>query len=76
MFHQSRIPLAKWFTAIYEMEESTADPSVRRLAKLVGVNKNTACLMAMKIRRARTKESGLLWAVREEVRNARKNTKS
>jgi len=50
------------------MEESAHDPSARQLAKALKVNKNTANYMAMRIRRARTRESTLLWEIREEVR--------
>jgi transposase-like protein len=75
LFHQSRLPLKTWFEAVYLMEESTPDPSTRTLAGTLGVNKNTACYIAMRIRRARTKESGLIWAIREEMRNLLSTTK-
>jgi len=75
LFHGSRLPLKKWFEAIWLMEESAKDPSCRDLAALLNVNRNTACYMAMRIRRARTKESGLLWAIREEMQQCRKSQK-
>src|ERR1035438_1231669 len=58
LFHGSRVPIGKWFKAIWLMEESTKDPSCRSLAEKVEVNRNTACYMAMRIRRARTQDSG------------------
>ena len=73
MFHGSRVPLWKWFKAVWLMEESTKDPSCRDLAAALAVNRNSACYMAMRIRRARVKESALLWAIREEMRNERTN---
>jgi hypothetical protein len=51
------------------MEESSRDPSSRELASLIAVDKNTACYMAMRIRRARIKENELLWAICEEIKN-------
>jgi hypothetical protein len=68
LFHHSRIPLGKWFAAVSLMEESGRDPSNRKLAALIGVNKNSACYMAMRIRKARVKESALLWSIREEMK--------
>jgi hypothetical protein len=73
LFHGSRVPLSKWFEAIWLMEESAKDPSCRVLAAALAVNRNSACYMAMRIRRARLKESALLWAIREEMRNERTN---
>ena len=67
MFHKTRVSLIKWFTAIWLMEESARDPSSRELASLIDVDKNTACYMAMRIRRARLKETALLWAICKEV---------
>lgn len=67
LFHGTRVPLAKWFEAVWLMEESAKDPSCRALALHLGVNRNTACYMAMRVRRARVKESALLWSIREEV---------
>jgi hypothetical protein len=61
-----------WFTAVWLMEESAVDPSNRVLATVLGVNKNTACYLAMRIRKARVKESGLLWAIRMEVNKWKK----
>ena len=49
------------------MESTGKDPSVRKLADLLRVNRNTACYMAMRIRRARTKERDLLAAIYERM---------
>lgn len=74
LFHGTRLSLKKWFDAIWLMEESREDPSCRAMAQLLGVNRNTACYMAMRIRKARLKESALLWAIREDIRNDRTNS--
>ena len=68
LFHRSRLPLSKWFEALTIMETSATDPSVRELARGIDVNKNTACYMSMRIRRARVRESSLLWGICEEMK--------
>ena len=57
------------------MEESSKDPTSRKLAELLRVNKNTACYIAMRIRRARVRESALLWSIREEMQKWHKKQK-
>jgi hypothetical protein len=44
------------------------DPSVRALATIIGVDKNTANLLARRIRYARAKEFNLLTQIMEKVR--------
>jgi hypothetical protein len=46
------------------------DPSVRTLAAIIGVDKNTAGLLAKRIRDARAKEFNLLIQITEKVRGA------
>ena len=67
LFQGTRLPLSKWFRAVWLMEESERDPSSRALAATLNINRNSACYMAMRIRRARTRESALLWAISQEM---------
>lgn len=53
VFHKTRVPLRKWFGAISLMLTSSDKPiSCRAMAELLGVDKNTACYMNMRLRRA------------------------
>jgi transposase-like protein len=50
IFHNTRIPLQKWFRALLLFRVSRRPLSVRRLAAEIGVNKNTACNMLSRMR--------------------------
>ncbi|MBW4674284.1 MAG: transposase [Desmonostoc geniculatum HA4340-LM1] len=52
LFHKTHVELQKWFVAIHLMLNSPGGISVRQLAKEIGVNKNTACYMIERIRKA------------------------
>ncbi len=52
IFHNTHIPLQKWFQAIALILNSEDAISTRELAKRLGVNKNTAWRMAVQIRKA------------------------
>ncbi|GAB1545316.1 hypothetical protein NUACC21_79920 [Scytonema sp. NUACC21] len=60
LFHKTHVKLHKWFLAIRLVLNSSEDISVRQLAKEIGVNKNTACYMIERIRKAMVTEYGLL----------------
>jgi transposase-like protein len=60
LFHKTHVELQKWFVAIRLVLDSSGDISVRHLAKEIGVNKNTACYMMERIRRAILEERELL----------------
>lgn len=60
LFHKTYVDLEKWFVAIRLVVESPKSISVRQLAKEVRVNKNTACYMIERIRRAMVEEVELL----------------
>jgi transposase-like protein len=45
VFHNSRVPLNKWFIAIAAVMEDKEPISARELAKRIDVNRNTACSM-------------------------------
>ncbi|MDZ7796920.1 MAG: IS1595 family transposase [Candidatus Marinimicrobia bacterium] len=49
-FHNTRIPLQKWFRAMILFYEEQKPLSVRRLASDIGVNKNTAWLMLSRLK--------------------------
>jgi transposase-like protein len=68
IFHRTRVPLQKWFLTISLMMSEGKDPSVRALAELIGVDKNTANLISKRIRDARAKEFKLLTQITEKVR--------
>lgn len=52
VFHHTRIPLQKWFLAIYLITSSPKRLPVRDLASRVGINKNTALRLTIQIRQA------------------------
>ncbi len=60
LFHKTHVDLHKWFVAISLMLSSPKGISVRKLAKEIDVNKNTACYMIGRIQRAIVEESELL----------------
>jgi transposase-like protein len=60
LFHKTHVDLEKWFVAIRLVLNSLGGISVRQLAKKIGVNKNTASYMIVRIRNAMTEEKELL----------------
>ena len=52
LFHKTHVDLHKWFVAIRLVLDSPGGVSVRQLAKEIGVNKNTACYMLERIKKA------------------------
>ncbi|ESA32962.1 putative transposase [Leptolyngbya sp. Heron Island J] len=60
LFHNSRVKLNKWFTAIFFVTDQKNRATVRGLAKLIEVNKNTAATMISRIRDAQNDTSELL----------------
>jgi transposase-like protein len=60
LFHKTRVDLQKWFLAIRLVLNFSEGITVRQLAKEIGVNKNTACYMLKRIRKAIAEESELL----------------
>lgn len=63
LFHKTHVDLPKWFKAIPLVLTSPKGISVRKLAKKIGVGKNTAAYMIVRIRKARTEEKQLLEAI-------------
>jgi len=70
LFHHTRVPLQKWFLTIALMMGVEKDPSVRALAAIIGVDKNTASHLARRVRDARVKEFNLLSQITEQVKGA------
>ncbi|MFO8101217.1 MAG: IS1595 family transposase, partial [Dehalococcoidia bacterium] len=52
IFHHTHLPLQKWFLAISLVLNAKKGISARQLARDLEVNKNTAWLLAMRIRKA------------------------
>lgn len=52
IFHHTHLPLQKWFLAITLILNAKKGMSSRQLARDLGVNKNTAWYLAMRIRKA------------------------
>lgn len=52
IFHHTHLPLQKWFLALSLVLNAKKGISVRKLSRDLEVNKNTACRMAMQIRKA------------------------
>lgn len=52
VFHRTRLPLQKWFLAIHLILNSRRDISARQLAKRLGVNRNTAWYLSVRVREA------------------------
>lgn len=52
LFHNTRIPLQKWFLALEIFSSSEIKPSVRSLAEMIGVDKDTAWVMLNRMRQA------------------------
>jgi transposase-like protein len=49
IFHNTRIPLKKWFAAVLLLAEEQSRISARALAQRIGVNKNTAWQMLSRL---------------------------
>lgn len=60
LFHKTHIELQKWFQAIHLVVNTSSNISVRKLAKDLGVNKNTASYMLTRIYKAMNEDSVLL----------------
>ena len=69
IFHKSHVDLRKWFLLIAIVMDSRKSPGVRWLARVLGVNKNTANYMLMRIRHNAAKSFALLLRIRDEVMN-------
>lgn len=65
IFHKTKLPLQKWFFAIYLILNTKKSISVRQLAKNINVNKNTAWYMCMRIRRGITQHKELMQGISE-----------
>lgn len=65
VFHKTKIDLQLWFVAISLMLNAKKGISARQLMRDIGVNKNTAWYMLMRIRRAMIEQGGLLQGIVE-----------
>jgi transposase-like protein len=65
VFGESKLPLRKWFTAIYLLTFSNKGMSSVQLAKMVGVTQKTAWFMDHRIRHALKQNGGKLFGTVE-----------
>src|SRR3989344_863052 len=65
IFHKSKIDMQKWFLAIAVVLNAKKGISARQLARDIDVNKNTAWLMLMRIRKAMLDQGDLLQGIVE-----------
>ncbi len=65
IFHKTKLDLQKWFLAISLILNAKKGMSSRQLARDIEVNKNTAWLMLMRIRRAMREQGALLEGIVE-----------
>lgn len=65
IFHRSRLPLQKWFLGICLVLNSSKRISTRQLSKQIEVNKDTACSIIQKIRKAMLSNRDLLLTIAE-----------
>lgn len=50
-FERTRLDLQKWFAVLVMVLDPYSEPSGREIAREVGINKNTACRINLKVRR-------------------------
>lgn len=67
VFKSTRVDLQKWFLMIAYMINERKEPSARKLAGIIKVNKNTACYMAMRIRHELPKDINFFLTIADEV---------
>ena len=60
IFHKTKIDLQKWFLCITLILNAKKEMSARQLARDLGVNKNTAWYMCMRIRRSMFEDRELM----------------
>jgi len=60
LFHDSKLPLWKWFLAVYMMGESKKSVSANQLKRMLGVSYKTAWFLCHRIRAAMKDEGGEL----------------
>ncbi len=65
IFHKTKVDLQKWFLAITLMLNAKKGISSRQLSRDIGVNKNTAWYMNMRIRRAMREDRELMMGIVE-----------
>jgi transposase-like protein len=58
LFHDSKLPLWKWFLAVYMMGESKKGVSANQLKRMLGVSYKTAWYLCHRIRAAMKEEGG------------------
>ena len=67
LFHKTKIDLRKWFLAISSYTDIGVAPSSRKLAAALRIDKNTACYLNMRLRRAMATSPSLLLRIAREI---------
>ena len=67
LFHNTHVPLWKWFLAISILNNSNSKVSVRKLGKKIGVSKNTANHLITRIKNVEEKEKVLICNISQEI---------
>lgn len=65
IFHKTKIDLQRWFLAIAMVMNAKKSISAHQLSRYIEVNKNTAWLMLMRIRKAMREDSGMMGGIIE-----------
>lgn len=68
IFHKTKVDLQRWFYAIHIVLNAKNDISARQFAGDVGVNKNTAWFMLVRIRQAMIEHGAFLKSIVDEER--------
>lgn len=70
LFHDTRLPLKKWFTTVHILQSINKEISSRELAQILSVNKNTAWYLIKRIENGflNTKDRQLILSLSERLR--------
>ena len=71
LFHKTHVDLQRWFYALWLITDPNRKVSVRQLAALVGVNRNTAGLMITRIRLALLEQGKLPQRILAQLANGK-----
>jgi transposase-like protein len=69
LFHNTRLPLSKWFSAFNILLYKNKEVSSRELAQILGINKNTAWYLLKRIESglSNTDDRQLIFSIMEKL---------
>lgn len=76
LFHKTHVDLTKWFQAIPLVLTESKSISVRKLAKEIEVNKNTANYMIVRILKAKERKDALILRLVSKLKQQPKSPKN